>query len=139
MHFTVLQAIFSPYCITEEGLYMGAKQLFSFKSSNSVFKTDYDPSFYAVLANILLFLSVRSKFFLIILFVTGAQDNLPGITNVYGLDVQGIEFSVLSTRTPRFNRPPVQTLSILCRRQSGRSLVLTILPLVVPLSNGFDL
>ena len=37
MRFTVLQAIFTPYCITEEGHYMEPKQLFSFKSSNRVY------------------------------------------------------------------------------------------------------
>jgi hypothetical protein len=87
----------------------------------------------------LLFLPARSKFFLIILFVTGPRDNLPRTTNVYGLDGQGIEFSVLSRRTPKCNHPPLQSLSILCLRQSGRSLLLTIHLLLVPLSNGLDI
>ena len=102
-------------------------------------KTDYDPSFYAILVNLLFFLPVRSKYFLIILFITGVRDNLPGITNIYGLDGQGMEFSVLFRSTRGCSHPPLQRLSILCRKQSGRSLVLTIHLLLVPLSNGLDL
>lgn len=87
---------------------MGPEQLFSFKFLIMYSKTDYDTSFYSVLANLLLFLPVRSKFFLIILFVTGARENLPEITNVYGLNGQGIEFSVLSRRTLRCTNPTLK-------------------------------
>jgi len=117
----------------EQNNYLASKVLIVYS------KTDYGASFYAVLANLLLFLPVKSKIFLIILFITGVRDNLPGITNVYGLDGQGIEFSVLFRSTPGCNHNPLQRLSNLCWRQSGRSLVLTIHLLLVPLSNGLDL
>ena len=118
---------------------MEPKQLFSFKSSNSVFKNRLRCFILCLLANLLLFLPARFKFFLIILFVIGAWDSLPGITNVYGLDGPGIEFSVLSRRTPSSTQPPLQRLSVFCRGKSGRSLVLAIHLLLVSLSNGLDL
>jgi len=63
-------------------------------------KTDYDAYFYAILRNFFfLFLPVRSKFFIVV-FITGLRDNLPGITNVCGLECQGMEFSVLFRSTP---------------------------------------